>query len=67
MSDWKTTTGKLSFGSGIQTIPRIKTIKREAKQLKKATGLKHTYALDEVCRQYGFRDYKHYLLVFGEE
>lgn len=41
-----------------QTLPNLEKVKREAKQLKKATpDLKHARALDIIAKSHGFNNY----------
>lgn len=40
---------------------KLSVIKMKAKQLKRELGIKQHEALDLVCKQYGFNNYRHYL------
>ncbi len=48
------------MSTSISSAERLKQLKREAKQLKKANpGTKHHEALNTVARDYGYLDYRH--------
>lgn len=51
----------------MEKIHTVEFVKRKAKKLKKSQeGLSHTAALDIVCRELGFGNYKSFLNSKGQ-
>lgn len=41
-------------------------IKKEAKKIKKETGISHSRALDQACREVGFHNYRQFINIGNE-